>query len=142
MAGKSERGGLRPLSRRSLKRIHRAVAAAEQSTGLQICVWVGPSTDDSRSHAEAMFVEAGLHERPGVLVMVAPPQRRVEVVTAPAVVDKLPDAACRAAVEHMTARFAAGDLEGGVLAGLHELARVAGAGAPSGGKLPNVLDEQ
>ena len=115
---------------------------AENTTGLQFCVYLGSTGEDSRAHAEQLFVDAGLHARPAVLVLVAPPQRRVEVVTAPAVRSRIDDAAAAAAVEEMTQRFAAGDLAGGIQAGLRRLVAAAGPGTPPPGdaELPDVLD--
>lgn len=138
MAGRRAR-----LGRRQRRRIEQAVDRAETTTGLQLCVYLGPGQEDSRAQAEAMFVQAGLHARPAVLVLVAPDRRRVEVVTAPAVRSRVDDDACAAAVEDMTARFAGGDLAGGIEAGLARLVEAAGPGeAPPGDQeLPDVLEE-
>jgi uncharacterized membrane protein len=119
------------------------VREAEWLTGLQFCVYLGPADDaDPRAHAEAMFVEAGLHSRPAVMIMVAPAQRRVEVVTAPSVRDRVDDAACEVAVGEMTDHFARGDLAGGLVAGIARLAEAAGAAQPSPGaeQLPDVIE--
>ncbi|MEO7837276.1 MAG: DUF5130 family protein [Acidimicrobiales bacterium] len=134
-------GRSRPLSKSDHRRVADAVDAAEETTGLQFCVCLGPSEGDARAHAEALFVQAGLHLRPALLLLVEPSQRRVEVVTAPAVRDRVPDAACAEAVAGMTERFAAGDLVGGIIAGVGRLAAVAGAGVagPDDDELPDVL---
>ena len=130
------------LRRRDHKRVGRAVDEAEQVTGLQFCVYLGPTGQDSRAHAESLFVEAGLLSRPAVLVLVAPEQRRVEVVTAPAVRARVDDEACARAVEAMTTAFAAGDLPGGLVNGVRQLAAAAGPGAvgPGGEELPDLLE--
>ncbi|MCA1843974.1 MAG: DUF5130 domain-containing protein, partial [Actinobacteria bacterium] len=135
-------GEARPLGRRQRWRVHEAVHEAEWLTGLQICVYLGPTHEaDPRGHAEAMFEASGLHTRPAVLLLVAPDQRRVEVVTAPATRDRLDDAACAAAVVEMTGHFARGDLTGGLVAGIGRLAAAAGPGRrpPGGEELPDVL---
>ena len=63
-------GELRPLSVRQQHRVERAVHDAEARTGLQLCVYLGPAGEDARAHAERLFVDAGLHTRPAVLVLV------------------------------------------------------------------------
>lgn len=123
--------------------IDAAVARAEAITGLQFCVYMGPVDDDRpREHAEAMFAAGGMHERPAVLVVVAPRQRRVEVVTGPHALGRISDDAAADSVATMTAAFGTGDLAGGLIAGIEHLAVVAGPGErPVGEKeLPNLLD--
>ncbi|PLS75329.1 MAG: hypothetical protein CYG61_07875, partial [Actinobacteria bacterium] len=126
---------------RDHRRVAEAVDAAEAITGLQFCVCLGPAEGDARAHAEALFVQAGLHLRPAVLLLVAPEQRRVEVVTAPAVRGRVPDAACADAVADMTKHFAGGDLAGGIVAGVGRLAAVAGPGVAGAGdgELPDIM---
>lgn len=119
--------------------MQRAVAAAEKQTGLQICVYLGPAGQDARAHAEGLFVEAGLHTRPAVLVLVAPEVRRVEVVTAPEARERVSDEAAQEVVDRMTTRFADGDLVGGLIAGIEHIAAAAGPGEGSGEELPNLL---
>ena len=134
--------GRRALGKRQRRQVERVVDEAEEATGLQLCVYLGPAEGDPRAKAEEMFTKAGLHTRPAVLVLVAPDQRRVEVVTAPAVRDRLTDDACAAAVAEMTPRFASGDLAGGIIAGVRLLADKAGPGTeePGGEELPDMLD--
>jgi uncharacterized membrane protein YgcG len=115
------------------------VEAAEKRSGLQICVYLGPTHEDARAHAERMFTEAGLHTRPAVLVLVAPEVRRVEIVTAPESRERVTDDAAREAVELMTKRFTEGDLAGGLIAGVEHIAAAAGPGNESGEELPDLL---
>lgn len=130
------------LSRAERQKVEDAVRDAESSTGLQFCVYFGPAGDDSRAHAERAFVNAGLHERPAVLVLVAPDAHRVEVVTAPDARDRLTDEECRAAIAEMTPYFARNDFVAGLVVGLAELAERTGPGTaePGSSDLPNVLD--
>jgi uncharacterized membrane protein len=117
------------------------VHEAEQATGLQLCVYVGPGEEDTRAHAEALFVKAGLHTRPAVLVLVEPVRRRVEVVTAPEARARINDATAELAVATMTRQFARGDLAGGIVAAVDLLAAAAGSGSmpPDTEELPDVL---
>jgi uncharacterized membrane protein YgcG len=129
------------LRHRDRRSIDAAVAGAEARTGLQFCVYLGPASADTRSHAEGLFVDAGLHEQPAVLIHVAPDHRRVEIVTAPAVRERIPDEACSRAITEMTQHFANGRFVDGLLAGIASLAHTAGPGAPDGSPdLPNVVE--
>jgi uncharacterized membrane protein YgcG len=132
-------GDVRPPTVRQEKQVRHAVDAAEKRSGLQICVYLGPTGEDARGHAERMFVEAGLHTRPAVLVLVAPEVRRVEIVTAPEARERVRDEAAHEAVELMTKRFADGDLVGGLIAGVEHIAAAAGPGEESGEELPDLL---
>ena len=132
-------GELRPLSARQERRVQQTIHEAEETTGLQICVYLGPTGEDARAHAEHLFVEAGLETRPAVLVLVAPEARRVEIVTGPEVRERVSDEAAQAAVDRMTEHFAAGDLMGGLVAGVHHVAEAAGPGRASGEELPDLL---
>lgn len=132
----------RSITRREHKAVDRAVHDAETKTGLQFCVYLGTAEGDPREHAEGLFVQAGLHERPSVLLLVAPDHRRVEVVTAPTVRDRLPDEACAQAIDAMTPVFAEGRYVDGLVLGLGRLADAAGPGtAYEGPDLPNILDD-
>ena len=117
---------------------------AEETTGLQFCVYLGSVDDDRpREHAEGLFMRAGLHEHPAVLIVVAPRQRRVEVVTGDAARLRLSDDDAAAAIATMTAAFSQGDLVTGLISGLDHLATRAGPGTrpPGADDLPNVVDE-
>jgi uncharacterized membrane protein len=135
------RGDVRPLTRRQRRAVERAVHEAEEATGLQLCVYVGRGDEDTRAQAEAMLVEAGLHTRPAVLVLVEPVRRRVEVVTAPDARARIDDATSELAVATMTRQFARGDLAGGIVAAVDLLAAAAGSGptSPDAEELPDVL---
>jgi uncharacterized membrane protein YgcG len=135
-------GRRKPLTLREKRTITRAVDAAERRTGLQFCVYLGPGLGSAREHAERAFLEAGLHERPAVLVLVAANHRRVDIVTAPAVRDRVTDDACGRAVSEMTPKFADGHFVQGLVTGIELLAEAAGPGtAPSGATdLPDVIE--
>lgn len=131
------------LTRRDRRTVDRAVSDAEVQTGVQFCVYLGPAGEhDARARAESLFVEAGLHERPSVLLLVAPDKRQVEVVTAPPVRDRLPDEACARAIEEMTPLFADGRFADGLVTGLRRLADEAGpSSGPAPTDLPNILGD-
>lgn len=132
----------RRFGKRAQKKVARAVDLAEDYTGLQICVYLGPVRDDPRVHAESLFAAAGLDARPAVLLLVAPEEHRVEMVTAPEVGDRLPDAACARCIEVMTPLFAAGEMGAGLVEGVRRIAQEAGPGTARAGdeELPDLLD--
>jgi uncharacterized membrane protein len=128
------------LSHKDRRAIDAAVVGAEARTRLQFCVYLGPAHADTRTHAESLFVDAGLHEQPAVLIHVSPDHRKVEIVTAPAARERIPDEACTRAIEEMTRHFAENRFLDGLVAGITLLAEVAGPGTgPSGPDLPNVV---
>ncbi len=61
-----------------------------------------------------------------VLVVIAPGQRRMEIVTGTVVRRRVPDRVCALATLSMTSAFAGGDLSGGIVDGLRQLADAAG----------------
>jgi uncharacterized membrane protein YgcG len=130
------------LSKADRQAIDDAVRDAESKTGLQFCVYLGPAGEDTRVHAERAFVEAGLHDRPAVLVLVAPDAKRVEVVTAPDARARLTDEECEASIAEMTPYFGRKDFVAGLVVGIGELAERTGPGTaePGATDLPNVLD--
>lgn len=135
--------GKRVVGRKQRKAVDEAVRAAEEKTGLQFCVYLGTAPGDAREHAENLFVQAGLHERPAVLLLVAPDLRRVEVVTAEPVRDRLTDEACARAIDDMTPLFAEGRFVDGLVRGVAKLAEEAGppSGGPVGPELPNIVSD-
>lgn len=130
------------LKRRDRKAIERKVSEAEQTTGLQFCVYLGPGEADTRAQAEQLFANTGLHELPAVLVLVTPDRKKLEIVTAPAARERLPDEECERVVTDMTQHFARNEFVEGLLVGIGELARIAGPGSAAAGStdLPNVVE--
>ena len=113
------------------ERIEHAISRARQDSGLDLSVLVGDLdvTDLSafRQAAETVHESLGERARSAVLVVVAPGQRRVEVVTGPAARRRVPDRVAALSVLSMTTAFAGGDLAGGIVDGIRQLATAAGA---------------
>jgi uncharacterized membrane protein YgcG len=130
----------KPLTNRQRARIARAVRTAEAWTGLQFCVYLGPTEDDPLAHARGLMDELGLSAEPAVLILVAPEQRRFEIVTSPAAARRVPDHAARLAAIAMSASFGVGDVSGGIAEAVRELAEAAGPGERTGADLPDLLD--
>jgi uncharacterized membrane protein YgcG len=57
-----------------------------------------------------------------VLIAVVPESRRVEIRTSADAAQRVDDDRCQAAVDRMLTVFATGDLAGGIIAGVEELA--------------------
>ena len=128
------------MARKDRVRLAALVDAAEEKTGLQLAVYVGPTERTPAEHADELV--AGLAERPAVLLLVAPDARRVELRTSPVARERIPDAAAEHAVAAMTPLLAEGALVAAVAAGLDALVAAAGppvAGSPPGPELPDVL---
>ena len=124
------------------RRVAEAVRAAEASTGLQFCVYLGPVEGDPHAFAETMFTRMELTDRPGVLLLVAPKEHYVEILTSPEARQRVPDEACEQAVARMVDDFRRKRIDRGIVHGVEYLAGVAGAGtAPHGtADFPDVLD--
>lgn len=127
MAAGRRANGLSPAQQ---ERIDHAVAQCREKNGLDVSVVVGDLrlTDLSRFREAAETLHAALGERAhgAVLVVVAPGQRRVEVVTGPAARRRVPDRVASLAVLSMTSAFSGGDLAGGIVDGLRQMAESAG----------------
>ncbi|HEV2890417.1 MAG TPA: DUF5130 family protein [Frankiaceae bacterium] len=128
------------MTERQRRRIARAVDQAEEWTGLQLCVYLGPTETDPLDSAHALMADLGLTERPAVLILVAPLERRLEIVTSPAARERVDDRAARLAALSMSASFGVGDVAGGIVEGVRLIAQAAGQGEPRGAELPDLLD--
>jgi len=114
-----------PFTTRQLLRLDRALRVADDSTGLVFSVYVGELDEPVRGCAEKLH---GQLTDPGrsVLVAVSPNQRVLEIVTGGQARRRLPDRACKLAALSMAAAFGGGDLAGGIVTGLAQLADHAG----------------
>ena len=126
-----------PFTTRQLLRLDEALRLADASTGLVFSVYTGELTEPVRAHAEHLHSQLADPSR-SVLIAVSPNQRVLEIVTG-ALQDRnratvigeiarrrLPDRTSRLAALSMAAAFGGGDLAGGVVAGLAQLADHAG----------------
>ena len=114
-----------PFTTPQLMRLDEALRTAERSTGVVFSVYVGPLDEPVRAHAEKMLGQLADPDQ-AVLIAISPNQRVLEIVTGAEVRKRLPDRACRLAALSMTAAFGGGDLTGGIVSGLAQLAEHAG----------------
>jgi uncharacterized membrane protein YgcG len=119
------------LPLRTQQRIQEAIETCRRENGLDVSVLIGDLTVDDlgqfRTAAERLHAALGEDRAPtAVLVVVAPGQRRVEVVTGSRVRRRVPDRVAALAVLSMTTAFSGGDLAGGVVDALRQFADSAG----------------
>lgn len=104
--------------------IDRAIRDAETISRLEFSVFVGASEGESGPFAHRLHAALSAPER-SVLVMVDPASRLLEIVTGTEARRTLDDSAVQLVAMSMQACFAAGDLVGGITAGLSQLAQQA-----------------
>jgi uncharacterized membrane protein YgcG len=119
------------LPLRTQQRIQQAIESCRSQNGLDVSVLVGDLAIDGatqfRSASERLHAALGAERSPtAVLIVVAPGQHRVEVVTGPRVRRRVPDRVCSLAVLSMTTAFSGGDLAGGIVDALRQFADAAG----------------
>lgn len=114
-----------PFTTRQLLRLDAALRVADQETGLTFSVYIGELAEPAREAAERLHKQIE-HAATAVLIAVSPNQRVLEIVTGPDARKRISDRDAKLAALSMAAAFAGGDLAGGVLAGLDQLASHAG----------------
>jgi uncharacterized membrane protein YgcG len=114
-----------PFTTRQLLRLDEALRVADQQTGLTFSVYLGDLDEPTRESAERLHRQLTDADT-AVLVAVSPNQRVLEIVTGRAARKRISDRDAKLAALSMAAAFAGGDLAGGVLSGLDQLASHAG----------------
>jgi Domain of unknown function (DUF5130) len=114
-----------PFTTRQLLRIDEALRTADRSTGLVFSVYVGEFDEPVRAHAEKLLGQLAEPEK-SVLLAISPNRRALEIVTGPEARKRVPDRNAKLAALSMVAAFGGGDLTGGIIAGLDQLASYAG----------------
>jgi hypothetical protein len=114
-----------PFNTRQLLRLDEAMRMADRSTGLTFSVYVGDLDEPVRGHAEKLHGQLADPSR-SVLLAVSPNQRVLEIVTGVAARRRIPDRSAKLAALSMAAAFGGGDLAGGLVSGLAQLADQAG----------------
>jgi hypothetical protein len=114
-----------PFTTRQLLRLDEALRIADQQTGLTFSVYIGELEVPTREHAERLHRQIEGADR-AVLVALSPNQRRLEIVTGNEARKRISDRDAKLAGLSMAASFAGGDLAGGVVSGIDQLASHAG----------------
>lgn len=120
--------GLAPAQQ---ERIATAIDRVRENNGLDVSVLLGDLELDDltqfRPGAERLHAALGEQRSPtAVLIVVAPGQRRVEVVTGSGIRRRVPDRVAALAVLSMTTAFGGGDLAGGIVHAIRQIADAAG----------------
>jgi hypothetical protein len=114
-----------PFTTRQLLRLDEALRISDQQTGLTFSVYIGELEVPTRAFAEKLHKQIRMADR-AVLIALSPNQRRLEIVTGNEARKRISDRDAKLAGLSMAAAFAGGDLAGGVLAGIDQLASHAG----------------
>ncbi|GAA4706427.1 DUF5130 family protein [Phytohabitans rumicis] len=114
-----------PFSTRQLLRLDEALRVADRSTGLTFSVYLGDLDEPVRAHAEKLHSQLADPDR-SVMVAVSPNQRALEIVTGATARKRILDRDAKLAALSMVAAFGGGDLAGGIISGLDQLATHAG----------------
>jgi hypothetical protein len=114
-----------PFTTRQLLRLDEALRVADEQTGLTFSVYIGDLEAPTRESAEKLQKQIDDADH-AVLVAISPNQRRLEIVTGNEARKRISDRDAKLAGLSMSAAFAGGDLAGGVLAGIDQLASHAG----------------
>ncbi|MGB2839030.1 MAG: DUF5130 family protein [Actinomycetes bacterium] len=101
--------------------IERALAHAHAESDLEYSVFVGAPDGDLREQGRRLLGALGGDADRSVIVVVDPAHRRLEILTGTVAARHLDDRATALGAMSMTSSFAAGDLAGGIVAGLHTL---------------------
>lgn len=120
-----------PFTDGQIREISRACATASSETGLRFSVYVGPVDGEIRDHAEKLHAALGPAATDSVLVLVAPGDRQLEIVTGKQSARRVSDRACALAALSMTTSFSGGDLVGGIVTGVRMLAESSGRALPA-----------
>lgn len=101
--------------------IERALSHAHAESELDYSVFVGTADGDLREQGRQLLGALGSGAARSVIVVVDPAHRRLEILTGTTAARYLDDRATALGAMSMTSSFAAGDLAGGIVAGLHTL---------------------
>lgn len=100
--------------------IAKAIATAEQQTGLKFSVYVGSVEGDLFAQAVRLHRQLDDADR-AVLVVVDPRRNQLQIVTGVDAKRRVDDRAAGLAAAAMASTFAVGDLAGGIVNGLGSL---------------------
>ena len=114
-----------PFTTPQLLRLDEALRLADRSTGLTFSIYVGDLDEPTREAAEKLHSQL-VNPDNSVLLAVSPNQRALEIVTGALARRRIPDRSAKLSALSMAAAFSGGDLAGGVVAGLAQLAEYAG----------------
>ena len=119
-------GDNEPFSDAQVREISRACNTASSETGLHYSVYVGAAEGEPHAFAQRLHAALVTPDRSVLVMVVAPQDRQLEIVTGKESSRRLSDRACALAALSMTTSFAGGDLVGGIVTGLRMLSEASG----------------
>lgn len=114
-----------PFTTRQLLHLDHALRTANEQTGLTFSVYLGELAEPTRDTAQQLHSQVKNADR-AVLLAASPNQRVLEIITGSEARKRISDRDAKLAALSMAAAFAGGDLAGGVMAGIDQLASHAG----------------
>jgi hypothetical protein len=114
-----------PLSVRALLRVDEALRLADVYTSLTFSVYIGELGENSRDAAQHLHARLADPDV-SILIAISPNERVLEIVTGSRARRRILDRDAKLAALSMSAAFAGGDLGGGIVAGIAQLADHAG----------------
>ncbi|MFV2018818.1 DUF5130 family protein [Micromonospora sp. LOL_023] len=114
-----------PFGTRQLLRLDEALRLADEATGLAFSIYVGDLAEPTREYAVTLHRQLADPDH-AVLIAVSPNQRLLEIVTGAEARSRIPDRDAKLAALSMVASFGGGDLAGGLVSGIDQLASRAG----------------
>lgn len=108
------------LSLGQVQSLRRAIASAENVSGLHFSVYLGIAEEDSRSYAVRLHSALDFPDN-SVLLVCDPEFHKIEIVTGRVARRQLDDVECRLAAAAMQTSVQAGDVVGGLVHGLSQL---------------------
>jgi Domain of unknown function (DUF5130) len=115
-----------PFTTRQLLRLDEALRIADQATGLNFSIYLGTLDEPHREAAERLHAQTRDPKR-SVLIAVSPGQRKLEIITGADARKRIADQDAKLAGLSMAAAFSGGDLAGGLMIGIDQLASRAGS---------------
>ena len=109
------------LSNDHIRQIAHVVTRHSLSSGVHLSVFIGSPNGPARPFAQRLLAALGDRAPGSVLILVAPAERQLEIVSGRQAARVIDDRSCELAALAMTSSFAVGDLAGGVIAGLQVL---------------------
>ncbi len=118
------------LSPGQIEGLKHAIRDAEESSGLTFSLFLGAAEGDPREHARALHAQL-TEPDDSVLILCDPVSRALEIVTGQVAARRVTDDQANLAAVSMTGNFMAGNVLGGLEAGIRQL----GSGARKPPKL-------
>jgi uncharacterized membrane protein YgcG len=109
------------FTERQQRDIEQTLQRISADTGVHFSAYVGNADGDVRTFAQRVHESLGERAPGGVLILIAPNERRVEIVTGAEVRHRLTDRDCALAALAVTSAISGGDVAGGITNAVEQL---------------------